>query len=80
MTPPPGSLNLRNFRKAFNDFRFYYLFPAHVGSSQILDMDLSLYIEKREIHFVHTSEIKSQDPEYAVFAKDGSSNPTPPDR
>ena len=70
MNPSPGSPNLRMFKKAFNDFGFYRLFPAHVVNNQIQDMDLSLYIEKREIHFVHTSEIKPSDPEQAVFAKD----------
>jgi hypothetical protein len=70
MNPSPGSKNLERFKKAFSDFGFYRVFPAHVANHQIEDMDLSLYVEKREIHFVHTSEIKPGDPEYAVFAKD----------
>jgi hypothetical protein len=69
MNPSPGSPNLRMFKKAFNDFGVYRLFPAHVVNNQIRDMDVSLYVEKREIHFVHT-EIKPSDPEHAVFAKD----------
>jgi hypothetical protein len=69
MNPSPGSPNLGMFKKAFKDFGFYQLFPAHVADNQIQDMDLSLYIEKREIHLVHTSEIKPDDPEHAVFAR-----------
>jgi hypothetical protein len=57
------------FKKAFNDFGYYRLFPAHVADNEIKEMDVSLYIEKRDIHFVDTSEIKSNDPEYAIFAK-----------
>src|SRR5437667_2301679 len=69
MNPSAGSQNLEKFKRAFKDFEFYRLFPAHVANYQIEDMDVSLYVEKREIHFVHTSEIKPGDPEYAVFAK-----------
>jgi hypothetical protein len=70
MTPTPGSPNLRMFRQAYEDFGFYKLFPAHLGENRILDMDLSLSIEKREIHFAYASEIKANDPEQAVFAKE----------
>jgi hypothetical protein len=35
-------------------------------------MDLSLSIEKREIHFVYASEIKASDSEQAVFATESS--------
>jgi hypothetical protein len=57
------------FKKAFKDFGYYRLFPVHVTNNQIKEMDVSLYVEKRDIHFVHTSEIKPGDSEYAVFAK-----------
>jgi hypothetical protein len=69
MNPSAGSQNLARFKQAFNDFGFYRLFPAHVANHQIGDMDVSVYVEKREIHFVQTSEIKPGEPEYAVFAK-----------
>lgn len=69
MNPSPGSPNLRMFKKAFKDFGYYRLFPAHVTTSEIKEMDVSLYIEKRDIHFIQASDIKPGDPEYAVFAK-----------
>jgi hypothetical protein len=69
MNSSPESPNLRMFKKAFEDFGYYRLFPAHVVNNEIHGMELSLYVEKREIHFVHSSEIKANDPEHAVFAK-----------
>jgi hypothetical protein len=70
MNPAPGSKNLERFKKAVADFGFYRLFPAHVANNQIEDMDVSLYVEKREIHFVQAADIQPGDLEHAVFAKD----------
>jgi hypothetical protein len=69
MNPAPGSQNLERFKKAVADFGFYRLFPAHVANHQIHDQDLSLYIEKHEIHFTQAENLRSGEPEYAVFAK-----------
>lgn len=67
MNPSPISRNLEMFKHAFRSFGSYRLFPAYVADNQIKEMDLDLYIEKREIHFVQTSDIGPADPEYAVF-------------
>lgn len=69
MNPSPGSPHLEMFKQAFKDFGYYRLFPAHVTKSEIKEMDVSLYVEKRDIHFVQASDIKPGDSEYAVFAK-----------
>jgi len=69
MNPAPGSQNLERFKKAVADFGFYRLFPAHVANHQIHDQDLSLYVEKREIHFTQAENLRSGEPEYAVLAK-----------
>jgi len=54
---------------------------AQLGENRILDMDLSLSIEKREINFVHSSAIEPNDPEQVVFAKAvSSSEEAPPGR
>jgi hypothetical protein len=70
MKPAPGSQNLDRFKKAVADFGFVRLFPAHVANHQIQDTDMSLYVEKREIHFLKAADIRPNDPEYAVFARD----------
>jgi hypothetical protein len=69
MNPAPGSQNLERFKKAVADFGFYRLFPAHVANHQIHDQDLSLYVEKREIHFTQAENLRPGEPEYTVFAK-----------
>ena len=69
MNPAPSSKNLERFKQVLNEFGFYRLFPAHVANQQIQDMDVSLYIEKREIHFVQIADIHPNDPEHAIFAK-----------
>ena len=62
------------FKQALNEFGLYRLFPAHVANQQIQDMDVSLYIEKREIHFVQIADIHPNDPEYAIFAKNDTNS------
>jgi hypothetical protein len=62
-----NSPNLANFKKAFAHFGFYRIFPAHVSNARIIDMELSLYIEKKELHFIQSSNIKAGDPESVVL-------------
>lgn len=69
MNPSPESENLAMFKEAVEHIGFYRLFPAHVTNNELKDMDISLYVQKTKIQLVHTSAIKSTDPEYAVFAK-----------
>jgi hypothetical protein len=69
MNPLPGSTNLEKFKKAFNQCKVFRLFPCHVEAKEIKETDTALYIEKQQLHFVHTSDITPSDPEYAVFAR-----------
>jgi hypothetical protein len=67
MEPAPDSPHLRMFKQTYDHQRKYLLFPAHVSSNALKDMELKLGILKKEIHFIHSSNIQTNDPEIAAI-------------
>src|ERR1041385_1240823 len=67
MSPTPDSPNLRLFKQGFARLKRYRLFPASFDGSQLRDIDLARYIEKRELNFLHTSGLKPHQPEHAIL-------------
>ena len=69
MNPAPGSPHLRRFKKHFSLLKRYRLFPAHFDGSQIKDLDLTRYVEKQELNFLNSLDLKPHDLEYAALTE-----------
>jgi hypothetical protein len=67
MYPEPGSPHLRLFKKHFAARRRFQIFPAELIGSRIKSVDLSRSIEKSELHLLLASDLKPDQPEYAVL-------------
>jgi len=65
----PNSPNLAAFKKAYGQFKAYFLAPALVdeGGTKILKHMLDLSILKRTIYFRKASEIGDNDPDSVVL-------------
>ena len=68
MNPVPGSPHLRCFKKHFSALGRYRLFPVHFDGSKIKALDLTRYIEKRELNFLNTSDLKPYALEYSALS------------
>ena len=68
MNPVPGSPHFALLQEALLVKR-YRLFPAHLNGSQIKNLDLTRYIEKRELNFLNIADLKPHDLEYAALTE-----------
>lgn len=68
MTPSPDSKNLKMFKKAYKQFKSYYLAPAVISpDKQRFKPMFDLGIFKSKIHFRDVSEIKDDDMDFVVL-------------
>ena len=66
MNPSPDSPHLRLFKEHFARVKRYQIFPAWFEGREIKELDESRFIEKAELNFFHSSDLKPKDLEYAA--------------